>query len=71
MCLQEHADGELLPGTPVILCDHEGNSMRGTVRELTTGRTGAPLALVDVELDTWPTGATMSEDFPGEEFSDG
>ena len=38
-----------------MLEDGEGNSMRGTVRALRTGPTGAPLADIDVEKGSWRT----------------
>jgi hypothetical protein len=55
--LPEHADGDLAPGTAILARDHDGNSMTGTVRRLTAGPAGAPLALVDLDYDSWQAGA--------------
>ena len=52
----EDADAALLPHDPVELYDGDGNTMRGTVRELRFVPPRVPLAVIDLEPGSWKAG---------------
>ena len=56
-CVVEDTDAALLPRDPVELYDGEGNTMRGSVRDLQV-RGQRVWAVIDVEAGSWKDGET-------------